>query len=288
MPENNICPACLEDLARPSTCEQVMGGVVSTFLIGLKSDVATWPAKASAALRTVLADHIETQNASLLTMNAGTRLFAISAKKGSAELKYELQGESGSKSFKASLECNIPGLRAKMLGLLAATANQELVILAKTKSGEIHLLGDADEGVEYESASATSGKAGTDPSGADVVFSTDVVAPTVYMGGNWDALQVVNGTAATIVMGQDVVSGSGVTLKATATANDSTITRVGFRYKAEGTADWTNANVSSFTSGTEFTKNVTSLASGDYLYYAYMVVDGHEVYTETYAFTISA
>lgn len=192
MADNQQCPACLEDLARPTTCEQIIGGVVTTFLLGLKEDVDNWPEKKSASLRTELTDHVMTQTTSLLTMKNGTRLFAITAKKGSAELKYELQGESGSKSFKASLECNIPGLRAKMLGFLSATANQELVILAKTRSGEIHLLGNADEGVEYESVSAVSGKAGTDANGADVVFSTDVAAPTIYIGDNWNELQQVH------------------------------------------------------------------------------------------------
>lgn len=188
-----VCPACLEDLARPTTCEQVMGGVVTEFLLGLKDDVATWPAKKAAALRTVMADHVETEAGSLLTMKTGKRLFKISAKKGTSEITYTLQGESGSKSFKASLACNIPGLRAKMLGLLSATANQELVILPKTKSGDVHLLGDENEGVEYESAEAKTGKAGTDANGADVVYSTDVPAPTIYMGDNWDELQVPAG-----------------------------------------------------------------------------------------------
>lgn len=188
---NNQCPACLEDLARPTTCERVMGGVVTTFLIGLHEDVATWPAKKPAGQRTKMADHVETAPASLLTMKPGTRMFAISAKKGSAEVKIGLQGESGSKSFKTSLECNIPGLRSKMLGLFAATANQEMVVLAKTKSGDIYLMGDQDEGVEYETVSAVSGKTGTEPNGADVVFTTDVSAPTIYMGDNWEDLQVV-------------------------------------------------------------------------------------------------
>lgn len=197
MPEpeenTNQCPACLEDLARPTTCEQVMGGVVTEFLLGLKEDVATWPKKKDAALRTSMADHVETQPSSKLTMKPGKRLFKISAKKGSSEVKYELQGESGSKSYKASLENNIPGLRAKMLGLLAAVSNQELVILPKTKSGDVHLLGDESEGAELESASAVSGKTGTDANGADVVFSTDVPAPTIYTGDNWDELQVPAG-----------------------------------------------------------------------------------------------
>ena len=189
--DNNQCPACLEDLARPTTCERVMGGVVTTFLLGLHEDVATWPAKKAANLRTAMTDHVETAQASLLTMKPGTRLFAISAKKGSAEVKFELQGESGSKSFKATLECNIPGLRSKMLGLFAATANQEMVVLAKSKSGDVYLLGDQDEGVEYETVSAVSGKTGNEPNGADVVFYIDVSAPTIYMGDNWDELQVV-------------------------------------------------------------------------------------------------
>ena len=195
MPEENInqCPACLEDLARPTTCEKSMGGVVTTFLIGLKSDVATWPEKKAANLRTAMAEHVETLPSSKLTMKPGTRMFEISSKKGSSELKYDLQGESGSKSFKASLESNIPGLRAKMLGFQSAIANQEVVVLAKTKAGEVHMLGDEDEGAELESASSTTGKTGTDANGADVIISTDVAAPTVYTGDNWDELQVVAG-----------------------------------------------------------------------------------------------
>lgn len=182
------CPNCLEDLARPTTCENVVSGMVPEFLVGLKDDVGSWPEKMTPETRTALSDHIQTTENSLLEMKSGKRMFKISAKKGSAELKYELQGESGAKSFKAILECNIPGFRTKLLGLLSATANSELVILCKTRNGEIHLLGDKNEGVEYDSGTANTGKLGTDPNGADVVLSTVCSAPTVYMGGNWDEL----------------------------------------------------------------------------------------------------
>ena len=285
MSENNNCPSCLEDLMRPGACEKTLGGMVTEFLFGYKDDVQTWPAKQAANLREHLVDLIETVAGSHLVMKNGKRMFRIQVKKGSAELKYELQGESGAKSFKTTLETNIPGFRSVILGFMTATANQELVLLAKTRSGEWHLLGNEDEGVEYDSGTANSGKTGTDANGADVTFATECAAPTVYKG-DIESLKTVSGTAASIQIGSEVVSGTGVTLKATATANDSVITKVGFRYKVEGSADWTTANVSSFTSGTEFTKSVTGLtASTDYLYYAYMVVDGHEVYTETYAFT---
>lgn len=288
MSENNNCPSCLEDLMRPGACEKTLGGMVTEFLFGYKDDVQSWPAKKAANLREHLADHIETVAGSNLVMKNSKRMFRIQVKKGSAELKYEFQGESGAKSFKTTLETNIPGFRSAILGFMAATANQELVLLAKTRSGEWHLLGDEDEGVEYDSGTANSGKTGTDANGADVTFATECAAPTVYKG-DIESLKTVSGTAATIEIGNEVVSGTGVTLKATATANDSVITKVGFRYKVEGSADWTTANVSSFTSGTEFSKSVTGLtASTDYLYYAYMVVDGHEVYTETYAFTTGA
>lgn len=288
MSENNNCPSCLEDLMRPGACEKTLGGMVTEFLFGYKDDVLNWPAKQAANLREHLVDHIETVAGSNLVMKNGKRMFRIQVKKGSAELKYELQGESGAKSFKTTLETNIPGFRPAILGFMTATANQELVLLAKTRSGEWHLLGNEDEGVEYDSGTANSGKTGTDANGADVTFATECAAPTVYKG-DIESLKTVSGTAASIQIGSEVVNGTGVTLKATATANDSVITKVGFRYKVEGSADWTTANVSSFTSGTEFTKSVTGLtASTDYLYYAYMVVDGHEVYTETYAFTTGA
>jgi len=261
--------------------------VVTEILYGFKEDVSHWPAKVSAALRTGLVQHIETANGDNMTMVTGKRLFRFVCKKNSAELKYELQGEPGSYSFKASIEGNLPGFRSILLGFLSATKNEELVILAKTKAGEWHLLGNEDEGAEYESASATTGKAGTDANGADFVISADTDAPVVYMG-DVDSLLTVGGNPATIVAVADpTVSGSTVTLSATATENDNTITKVGFRYKKEGSTSWNTVSVASFTSGTPFTKNVTpSDGSGDYLYYAYMVVDGHEVYTETYAFTI--
>lgn len=279
------CPICLEDLNRPTVCENTKGGVVSTILVALKDDVDHWPSKQAPALRQGLADHIETVAGDNMTMKTGKRFFKIEIKKNSAELKYTLQGESGSRSLKASLQIYAAALRSNLLGFIAATANQEMVILCQTANKDWHMLGDGDEGCEYESGEATSGKAGTDAHGADLTFYTDTAAPTIYKG-DIDSLLTVNGTAATIVIGTEVVSGTSVTLKATATENDSSISSVGFRYRKEGTTAWTNVSVSSFTSGTEFSKQVTGLtASSDYLFYAYMVVDGREIYTETCAFT---
>lgn len=287
MQDEILCPACLEDLNRASACESTKSGVVTEVIYGLKSDVAAWPEKLAANLRNGLAEHVETVAGSNLVMKEGKRLFYIVFKKETLELKYVLQGESGAHSFNATLEGNVPGMRSKILGLLAATKNEELVVLAKTKAGEWHLLGDEDEGVEYDSATATSGKAKADANGADLVLSYSCDAPTVY-NGDIDSLLTVDGEPATITaVGNPTVNGGVVTLSGTATENDSTISKVGFRYKKEGSTQWNSVAVPSFTSGTAFTKSVTpSEGNGDYLYYAYMVVDGHEVYSETYAFTI--
>lgn len=287
MPDEILCPACLEDLNRASACKSTKSGVVTEVIYGLKSDVAAWPEKLAANLRNGLADHVETVAGSNLVMKEGKRLFSIVFKKETLELKYALQGESGAHSFNATLEGNVPGMRSKILGLLAATKNEELVFLAKTKAGEWHLLGDEDEGVEYDSATATSGKAKADANGADLVLSYSCDAPTVY-NGDIDSLLTVGGEPATITaVGNPTVSGGAVTLSGTATENDSTISKVGFRYKKEGSTQWNSVAVSSFTSGTAFTKSVTpSEGNGDYLYYAYMVVDSREVYSETYVFTI--
>lgn len=286
MPENTNCPACLEDLYRPSACEKTLGGMVTEFLYGFKDDVATWPAKMPAAGRGSMTDHVETAVGENLVMKSRKRMFRIQVKKASAELKYELQGESGARSFKTTLECNIPGFRSAILGFLSATANQELVILAKTRSGEWHLLGDEDEGVEYDSATANSGKAGTDANGADVTFSTECAAPTIYKG-DVESLKTVDGTAASIGSVSESVAEGVATLSATVTDGDSNVSKVGFRYKKEGNATWKNLEVSTHTSGEAFTAATPTLAAGDYLYYAYMVVDGQTVASETFAFTVA-
>ena len=99
---SNICPDSFEDLVRPETCQKTVGGMVTEFLYGLKDDVASWPEKAAAALRTGLSAYVETVAGSNLVMAPGKRLFRLQVKKGSAALKYALQGESGARSFRAT------------------------------------------------------------------------------------------------------------------------------------------------------------------------------------------
>lgn len=280
------CPSCLEDLNRPAVCEKSTGGMVTEFLYAKKDDVQTWPVKQAASLRTQLAEHIETIPGSNLVMKPGKRMFKMQIKKSSAELKYAMQGESGSRSFKTTLECFSPVVRSIILGFLAATANQELVIIAKTRTGDWHLLGDEDEGVEYDSSESATGKAGSDPNGTTITFTTECAAPTIYKGDT-SSLAVVNGSAPTITLGAESVSGTTATLDATVTDADGVVTEAGFRYSVEGSGTWTTKKYTgAITSGTPFTVNVNSLTPGDYIFYGYIKVDGQEVYTATKVFTI--
>ena len=276
----------MEDLNRPTVCESTRGGVVTTILVAMKDDVNHWPAKLAPQLRNGLADHVETVPGDDMTMKSGRRFFKIEIKKGSGELKYVIQGESGSRSFKSTLQLYSPALRAQLLGFMAATANQELIILAQTANKDWHMLGDEYEGCEYESGEATSGKVGTDNHGADITFYTDTAAPTIYKGDTTSLTTIGGDRAAISAVGESSVSASGATLTATVTDNDDEVTAVGFRYKAEGDDAFTDESVSGHTSGTAFTATLTTLnASTDYIYYAYMVANGIEYHSAEYSFT---
>lgn len=180
--ENNICPICLDDLVPTVNCEGNTSGV-KRIRLALKDDVLTFPTKRPANTRTAPEHRVETVTGENLTMKQGKRMFTLSAKKATAELKYELEGESLSKSRKATLEVYVPNMNAKLTGVLAEITNRELVILATLKNGEVHMLGDEDEGAELETDSSVSGKATTDPNGASIVFSiAGLPAATIYKG----------------------------------------------------------------------------------------------------------
>jgi hypothetical protein len=180
--ETNTCPICLDDLVPTVNCKGNTSGV-KRILYGLKEDVLTFPAKIQSNLRTTPEHHVETAAGSNLTMKQGKKLYTLFAKKATAELKYELEGESLLRSRKVALEVYVPNMNAKLTGVLAEITNRELVILATLKNGEVHMLGNEDEGAELETDSSASGKATTDPNGASIVFSVaGLPAATIYKG----------------------------------------------------------------------------------------------------------
>jgi hypothetical protein len=162
------CKLVLEDLESGIDCTNVMSGI-KKILVARLEDVATWPSLM--ATPTEMAENV-TMTGSLV-MATGKRFFSLYSKKDSGELKYDGQGEEGSRSQRATLTVYNPGMKKSLLGFIRATQNSQLVMLVLTESGEWHLLGDRYTGAVLSESAATSGKAHTDPNGADLTFIYD-------------------------------------------------------------------------------------------------------------------
>ena len=279
------CNLKLEDLMSGMDCQSVMSGV-KTVLVGLQEDVAVWPSVINSP--TSMEENVKLSG--IPVMKAGKRMFKLHSKNDAGELQYVGQGEEGSRSQQGNLNVYNPGFKAKLLGFLAAVQNAPLFIIALTNQGDWHMLGDRYRGAVLSEFTATSGKAVTDANGGDLTFIYNTPRAQILeiTDAQIEALCTVNGSvteAAISDIGDSSISSSGVTLTATYTNNEETITKVGFRYRKEGETAWDEKASTSFTSGTAKSFTISGLTTGsDYLYYAYMVVDGQERYSETFAF----
>jgi hypothetical protein len=263
-----------------------MGGV-KAILVALQDDIAVWPQEI--ATPTSMDENVKLSG--IPVMKTGKRMFKLYCKNDAGEYKCTGQGEEGSRSQLATLEIYNPGFRAKITGFLRAVQNAQLVLIVLTNQGEWHMMGDRYRGAILAEFEATSGKATTDANGASMTFQYNTPSDRIVelTDAQVEVLCTVNGSmteAAISDIGDSNISSSGATLTATFTNNQETITKVGFRYRKEGDADWTEKASTSFTSGTAKSFTISGLTTGsDYLYYAYMVVDGQERYSETFAFT---
>jgi hypothetical protein len=178
---DEMCPPCLEDLLRGAQCGNARAGV-KAIMFGLRRDVKTWPAKKPPETRTRFEDHVITTTGDL-EMKTGKYMYKFEAKPKTSELKYTLEGETGGKSLKASLESYYSAFFGNIHGAIAALKNEELVLLIKVGNNDWHLIGDEDEGAEVETFEAATGKNPTDSIGANFMFSmAGLEAATIYKG----------------------------------------------------------------------------------------------------------
>jgi hypothetical protein len=178
MAEELICSLEMEDLNMAAGCANNMSGVKNVY-IAFKEDVKTFPTLPNVREHyddfAVLEGDIE--------MKASKRFYHVYSSRDLGELKYTLQGPTGARSLKATLEMYHPGFKSKLLGLVSSTMNSELVILARLNNGDVHLLGDKNRGVEYgDSAELSSGKAVTDNNGGTLNFVYDTPTAQIYVG----------------------------------------------------------------------------------------------------------
>lgn len=173
-----ICSLELEDLNKGANCGNNMSGTKNIYF-ALKEEVADIPALPTT--RNAFEDFAELDGD--IEMATGKTFHHIYCSRDMGELKYATQGTFGGRSLRASLEIFHPGLKAKLLGMIAATMNSELVILVRLNNGDIHVLGDNDRGAEMDDGvEATSGKAITDNNGATLKFVYDTPTAQIYTG----------------------------------------------------------------------------------------------------------
>ena len=183
--EELICALEMEDLNMLSSCGNKMSGVKNVY-IAFKEDIETFPSLPN--VRESYNDFAVLEGN--IVMRTGKRFYHIYSSRDLGELKYTLQGPTGARSFKANLEIYHPGFKSKLLGLVSATMNSELLILARMNNGDVHLLGDKNRGVEYgDNAELSSGKAVTDNNGGTLNFVYDTPTAQIY-AGNIDAITV--------------------------------------------------------------------------------------------------
>ena len=182
--EELICSLEMEDLNMRNSCANNMSGVKNVY-IAFKEDVATFPTLPS--VRESYEDFAVLEGS--IAMRQNKRFYHIYCSRDLGELKYVLQGPTGARSLKATLEIYHPGFKAKLLGLVSSTMNSELVILARLNNADVHLLGDKNRGVEYgDSAELSSGKAVTDNNGGTLNFVYDTPTAQIYTGNNMDEI----------------------------------------------------------------------------------------------------
>jgi len=186
--EELICSLEMEDLNMAASCANNMSGVKNVY-IAFKDNIATFPQLPN--VREKFEDFAVLEGA--IAMKPQKRFYHIYCSRDLGELKYTLQGPTGARSMKATLEIYHPGFKSKLLGLVSSTMNSELVILARLNNGDVHLLGDKNRGVEYgDNAELSSGKAVTDNNGGTLNFVFDTPTAQIYAGNNIDAITGVS------------------------------------------------------------------------------------------------
>jgi len=179
-----ICSLEMEDLNMAASCANNMSGVKNVY-IAFKDNIASFPSLPN--VREKFEDFAVLEGT--IAMKPSKRFYHIYCSRDLGELKYTLQGPTGARSMKATLEIYHPGFKPKLLGLVSSTMNSELIILARMNNGDVHLLGDKNRGVEYgDNAELSSGKAVTDNNGGTLNFVFDTPTAQIYAGNNIDAI----------------------------------------------------------------------------------------------------
>lgn len=180
------CNFEIENINQPDGCGNNMSGVYRLLFIPRKHVEAINATPAPSA--SLYTEHVTIGCPAMLsravTVKAGKEFGELYCAEELGELKYSLQGQKGSRSLLATLEVFHPGFKKKILGFLGSGLNNEFVILAMLANEEWHLIGSTRRGARLSNdTQATSGKAASDPNGAQIIFEWTCRMPQVFFQG---------------------------------------------------------------------------------------------------------
>lgn len=142
-----------QDIQKNLTNGENMGGIAQTVYFGLHEDVATWPTKPTSPA------NLEELGAFTgnIEMKPGKRMFPLYITDDTGELQIDPVGEKDGKSFIIHLRFFHPGLKARILGFINATKNENMVFIVPDNNGQQFILGDALRPATMEGADDAAG-----------------------------------------------------------------------------------------------------------------------------------
>lgn len=144
-----------DDIIKDLQNGENMGGVAMKGYYGAHADVATWPVKptnpATLAAAGALTGSIE--------MKEGKRMYEFDITDDTGELVIDPVGELDGKSFIMRYRFFQPGLQEKILGLLNATKNKNMVFIVPDNNGCYFVLGDALRAATFQGSPDGAGTA---------------------------------------------------------------------------------------------------------------------------------
>lgn len=156
-----------------------MGGLTQNMIFGLWDDVASWPS-APAAPQDV-EEYAEWDGN--IVMKSGKRAFTFYTTDDTAELAINLVGEPDGRSFEMVVNVFNPGLKAKLLGFIAAAKNDNLFLLVQDNESQWYLLGDEKrKAIMQPGEGIGTGKGTSERKGANLSFIYKTNVPRIYTG----------------------------------------------------------------------------------------------------------
>lgn len=159
--------------------QKSLPGIRSYIYAIRKADIVTWPKPQGSAATDLDGVAVIKED---FTLAASAKWLKIEIVPNDGKISNESQGSFGAKTFKNSLEIDIPGTKERATGFIAQANNDSLVFLSVDRNGQARLFGD--EGFDVELAlSQDSGQGATDTAQTKIVATVDSEFPMPFYHG---------------------------------------------------------------------------------------------------------